>query len=104
MIFRELEVGDRLLTSHRGKPFKELVQSGIFLQMIEQCLNGDTGASKAWDTAKDFRVHEDGSGQSGRIHMLNLRSMGRRSSGVETRIAHAKSAKVAEIFYSRKGR
>jgi hypothetical protein len=35
---------------------------------------------------------------------LNLRSMGRRSSGVETRIAHAKSAKVAEIFYSRKGR
>ena len=84
MIFRELEVGDRLRTSHRGKPFEKLVQSGIFLQMIEQCLDGDTGSSKAWDTAKDVRVHEDGSGQSGRIHKLNLRSMGRRSSGVET--------------------
>ncbi len=84
MIFRELEVGDRLRTSHRGKPFKKLVQSGIFLQMIEQCLDGDPGASKAWDTAKDFRVDEDGSGQSGRIHKLNLRSMGGRSSGVET--------------------
>ena len=84
MIFRELEVGDRLRTSHRGKPFEKLVQSGIFLQMIEQCLDGDPGASKAWDTAKDFRVDEDGSGQSGRIHQLNLRSMGGRSSGVET--------------------
>ncbi len=52
--------------------------------MIEQCLDGDTGSSKAWDTAKDVRDHENGSGQSGRIHKLNLRSMGRRSSGVET--------------------
>lgn len=98
MIFRELEIGDRLLTSHRGKPFEKLVQSGIFLQMIEQCLDGDTGTSKAWDTAKDFRVHEDGSGQSGRIHKLNLRSMGRRSSGVETRIAHAKGAKGFQMW------
>jgi len=81
--------------------------------MIEQCLDGDTGSSKAWDTAKDFRVHEDGSGQSGIIHKLNLRLMGRRSSGVETdpqrapTLAPTGSGQVRGrrvVFYSRKGR
>ena len=81
MIFRKLEVGDGLFSCHGGKPFEKLVQSRIIFQMIEQGLDGNTGASKAWGAAKDFRVYEYGSGKSDRIHKVKLRSMARRSSG-----------------------
>jgi hypothetical protein len=82
MIFRKLEVGDSLFSCHGGKPLKKLVQSRIIFQMIEEGLDGDTGASKAWGASKDFWIYDDGSGQSDRIHKVNLRSMVRRSSGV----------------------
>ena len=81
MIFRKLEVGDGLFAGHGGKPLKKLVQSRIIFQMIEEGLDGYTGASKAWGASKDFRVYEDSSGKSDRIHKVKIRSMVRRSSG-----------------------